>query len=543
MKQVNIKSNRLIGGIIAFCLLTLALIWINFSNQKNKDREDTIASAVQRNSNLAVALEQYTIRTIHNADAVLQLVKMEYNRQGNKINIDTLLFSNEINRDIFKGVAIINEKGKIENAGLIYHSGGGLNFSDRDYFIYHLKNNTDGLFINKPILSRTTGRQVIAFSRRINKKDGSFGGIVAIQIEPSTFTSFYAQANLRQHDIISLIAPDGITYARRTGAIESCGENISKSPLFHHVANNPDSFYFAKDAIRGIPSLFSYRKFEEYPIIATVGTSEKDVLEGYYKRTQRDLVSTITISALIILFSFMVCLVLRHRRKMAEKLLEEQQRYQRQVTEEVISAQEKEREEIGHELHDNVNQVLTTVKLYLEMALHQPETRNELISKSINLVMNSIGEIRNLSHDLSAPTLGTRSLIDSITALVETVSGSSGLDISFDHSSCYTSLSMNQKLAIYRIIQEQLNNVVKHANATTVSIVLSQSNTITSLVINDNGKGFNTIEKRNGIGLNNINSRAKVFNGEAEIKSIPGKGCTLKVTLPIIGMVETPANN
>lgn len=536
MKQFKTKNGKLIGGIAVFCFITVFLIWTNYYQQKKADEEETIASAVQRNSNLAVALEQFTIQTIHSADAVLQMVKVEYEKKGSKININDLLYSNAVNPYIFKGVCLINSEGKLERGDLKCST--SVNFSDRDYFIYHSMNAIDTLLISKPIVSKITRKPGIILSRRINKKDGSFGGVVGIQIEPSTFTSFYAQANLRKFDIISLIAPDGITYARRTGSIESSGENISKSPLFRHVANNPDSFYLAKDAIRGIPTFFCYRKFKNYPIIATVGSSERDVLEGYYKRTQRDLLSVIIISILILLFSIAVYGLLWHRRKMAEKLIEEQQRHERQVTEEVIVAQEKEREEIGHELHDNVNQVLTTVKLYLELALHSPATSEDLISKSMHLVMKSINEIRSLSHDLSAPTLGTRSLIDSIYALIETVSNSTGIKILFDHSSCYASLAMNQKLAIYRITQEQLNNIVKHSRATTATIILSQTDKHTTLVIKDNGKGFNTFEKRNGIGLNNITSRAKVFDGTVNIQSDLGKGCMLIVTLPIIKLGE-----
>lgn len=538
MKQFKTKNGKFIGGIAVFCFATVILIWTNYYQQKKADKEETIASAVQRNSNLAVALEQYTIRTIHNADAVLQLVKMEYERKGSKINISELLYSNAVNRDIFKGVAIINNDGQIETLDLQFDSDTNLKLSDRAYFIYHSKNNIDTLLIGKPMLSRTIRKPVIVLSRRINKKDGSFGGVAAIQIEPATFTSFYAQANLRQFDIISLIAPDGITYARRTGSVESSGEDIIRSPLFSHVANNPDSFYLAKDAIRGIPTFFSYRKCKDYPIIATVGSSEKDVLEDYYKRAQRDLLSTVIISILIVLFSFAIYAVLWHRKKMAEKLLKEQQRHERRVTEEVILAQEKEREEIGHELHDNVNQVLTTVKLYLELALHNPAAGADLISKSMRLVINSINEIRSLSHDLSAPTLGTRSLIDSINALIETVSNSTGIKILFDYSSCYTSLAMDQKLAMYRITQEQLNNIVKHARATTISITLSQTDRHTTLVIKDDGRGFNTFEKRNGIGLNNIISRAKVFDGKVAIESALGKGCLLVVTLPFVPLEE-----
>ena len=111
MKQLKTKNGKLLGGIIAFCLATMVLIWMDYFQQIRSDKEETIASAIQRNSNLAVALEQYAVRTIHNADAILQLVKMEFSTKGRNINIDELLYSEVVNKDIFKGVAVINEKG------------------------------------------------------------------------------------------------------------------------------------------------------------------------------------------------------------------------------------------------------------------------------------------------------------------------------------------------------------------------------------------------------------------------------------------------
>jgi PAS domain S-box-containing protein len=222
------------------------------------------------------------------------------------------------------------------------------------------------------------------------------------------------------------------------------------------------------------------------------------------------------------------------RKRLQQQLLEEQNRYQLNVTKQVISAQEREREVIGRELHDNVNQVLTTVKLYLEMALTDKESRERLLPKSIQYVMDSINEIRKLSQDLSAPTLGTRSLVDSITALLEAVQSSSGLRIAFRHHTYQTSLPMEQKLALYRIIQEQLNNIIKHAKASKVLINIVQSAEGIILSIRDNGQGFDTTKQRNGIGINNIISRAQVFRGTVIIDSEIGKGCNLTVTLPSI---------
>jgi signal transduction histidine kinase len=197
----------------------------------------------------------------------------------------------------------------------------------------------------------------------------------------------------------------------------------------------------------------------------------------------------------------------------------------------MIAGQERERERIGRELHDNISQVLTTVKLYLEMASKQEG--QAFVARSMQLVNSSITEIRNLSHQLSAPTLGTRSLIDAINALIETVGYSSNLVFEFDHSGYSDQLNMSQKLALYRIVQEQMNNILKHANATRVWISLNQKNGRVLLTVRDNGEGFDPGVRSNGMGLNNITSRIKVFDGDVHIESAPKKGCFLKVSFPL----------
>jgi len=646
------RTGKLITVVSCFCFLFVCLIWTQITTQLAEDRKQTINAAVQRNSNLAVSLEQYAIRTIRNADAVLRLVAKEYEEKGNEIDFHTLFSKGIIDVNYFNGVAILDSTGMLQLSNLdSLHSSG--DFSDRLYFRFH-KQYKDSLHITHPLLSRTIGKTVIVVSRRLNNADGSFGGIIALQVEPSTFTQFYSNANLRPHDIISLISPQGITYARRTGNKESSGEDISKSPLFTHVAKKRVSNYFADDALHGIPTYFSYRQLDDYPVIATVGSSKKDILADYYERAEREYSFGIILSTLLVLFSILVCTFFIHRSKhlrtvknsearyrsifentldsiiliksdgsleamneaaynlfridaisdtvlgsnlflsskpafqftpaelsdtksakkeivftrtdetefigevvystyndgvgnvkfivlvrditqrklMEKRLLTEQKRYQRKLTRQIILAQEREREAIGHELHDNVNQILTTVKLFLEMARNNEDMREELLPKSIHYIQNCIHEIRNLSHELSAPTLGTRSLIDSVKALIDMVETSGKFKIYFHHETYRTPLEKDQMLAIYRILQEQLNNIIKHADATEVHICLSQMEGQTQLVIRDNGKGFDFEENWGGIGFNNMRSRTKVFGGNMQIVSSPGEGCVVTISIP-----------
>ncbi|RYF87493.1 MAG: sensor histidine kinase, partial [Chitinophagaceae bacterium] len=478
------------------------------------------------------------LHTIRNADALMQLVRYEHAKAGNSLDLNALLSQGVIDSNNLAGVSIIDAQGHLQLSNRAIPKM-PVDVSDREHFLVH-KTHRDTLYIGTPIQSRTLGRPVIVLSRRLPGPGNSFGGTVTVQIEPVTFTRFYAEAALGPHDLISLIALNGITYARRTGSQESSGEDIHKSPLFQHVSQQPIGYYYARDAIHDIPSWFSYRKMKEYPMIATVGSSEEDMLMEHHAAARREYRFGAVISLLLLLFSSMVCAVLLQRRKRILEIQDaeqrrrrDQKRNQRRLTQQIIAAQERERENIGRELHDNVNQVLTTVKLNIELAQSDERLAPGLLANSVRYLQQCISGIRNLSRELSAPTLGTRSLIDSVTALVEMVAPSSGLDIHFHHETFRQTVPMEQKLAFYRILQEALNNIMRHASATHVKIELSQAAGISTLTITDDGCGFDTAGKHSGIGLTNMRSRAAVLGGTLHVQSGHQRGCQVVVRIPL----------
>jgi signal transduction histidine kinase len=537
MNMISLPKQRIVFSVTALCFLFLAMIWISYFRQISFDRKADLQFAIQKNSNLAVVVEQHAISTLQNADATLQLVMLEYTRQGPSLNLEQFLAKSGLKSGIIDGIVIINSQGKLVMANHNIPKNVKTDFSGDPYFAFHSKNPADSLLLSKPFRLTPKEKPLIIISRRFNDFKGQFAGIVAVQLKPSVFTSFYAQVKLLPNDIISLIAPDGITYARRTGTIESSGEDIIKSPLFTHIKQNPDSFYLALDAIRHVPTWFSYRKLKNYPIIATVGSSEADIIHATSNTSSRYLTPRLITSILLILFSWLIILFLLHRRKAIVLLQEEKERYERLLVEQMITVQERERESIGRELHDNVSQVLTTAKLYLDIASKQHD--DPLIPKSMQLINNSIVEIRNLSHQLSAPTLGTGSLVDAILALIEMVNGATPIIFEFDHTRYPGQLLMGHKIALYRILQEQINNIIKHAEATKVWISLYQRGNNVNLVIKDNGKGFDSKRKTNGMGLNSITSRVKVLGGTIYLKTAPQKGCLLWVSVPIDSIIET----
>ena len=216
--------------------------------------------------------------------------------------------------------------------------------------------------------------------------------------------------------------------------------------------------------------------------------------------------------------------------RLEKELAEQQKIRQRQITEAVLSAQEKERKGIGEELHDNINQILATSKLFLSAAMQ--ESNMEFVCRSQDYISMAMEEIRKLSRALITPAFIKSGLKQSIeqlianTLIAKKISITTEIEISQEGN-----LEEGLKLTIYRIIQEQLNNILKYADASAVIIqVITKDNTIL-LSISDDGKGFDICRQRNGIGITNINSRAEIYNGKVEIDSSPGNGCCLKVEL------------
>jgi PAS domain S-box-containing protein len=221
-------------------------------------------------------------------------------------------------------------------------------------------------------------------------------------------------------------------------------------------------------------------------------------------------------------------------RKILEKKLERELRSrQKQITDAVIKGQERERSHLSRELHDNINQMLTTVKLYSEMALEDKEKTGLFISKSMDIVQTCINEIRNISKQLSAPTLGKISFQESILELVQSINLANKVRIqcSLKDLEDYA-LPQELHLAIYRIIQEQLNNIIKYAEARSARIKVVNTSSYLKLCIQDDGKGFNIKAKRKGLGITNMISRAESVYGKLVIKSEEGKGCKLQVYFP-----------
>lgn len=209
---------------------------------------------------------------------------------------------------------------------------------------------------------------------------------------------------------------------------------------------------------------------------------------------------------------------------------------QRRITQAMIQGQEKERNAIGIELHDNVNQILVGTNMLLSMISNNTSMLDEFLPKCIDNIRHAVNENRRISHELVTPNRVTETFLQQITRLLQTMLNSVGLKTKVNHK-VFTDelLSDEQKLTAYRIVQEQCTNILKHAKAKQVVITLSTSNTLFKMRIADNGIGMEKGKAEEGIGLKNIRNRLTVLDGSAIIESAPGKGFALQVEMPLRG--------
>jgi PAS domain S-box-containing protein len=232
---------------------------------------------------------------------------------------------------------------------------------------------------------------------------------------------------------------------------------------------------------------------------------------------------------------------LAFEKEIEEKVNQEIRLKESQIAEAIIDAKELERSDIGKELHDNVNQLLGASRLYLNMAKRDDINMEMYLSRSSEYMLTAIEEIRKLSKGLTADTIKNFGIQEAIGSICTDTMQVNPLKLSCKVSPLIEDRVNDKfKLAVFRIVQEQLNNILKHAQAMTGRIRLSQIKNTILLVISDDGIGFDTDKKQNGIGMTNIQSRAELYRGAAHFKSSPGKGCILTVNFPVNDSILKP---
>lgn len=196
-----------------------------------------------------------------------------------------------------------------------------------------------------------------------------------------------------------------------------------------------------------------------------------------------------------------------------------------------METQESERKRISEDLHDSLGHLLSTAKMHLQSI---PDDQKPKIGNSLHLLNQASEEIRNITFNLMPRTLEEGGLVPALHELANKVSKAGVVQVKLQvHNMDRFILVKQSQFNIYRIVQEAVNNILKHADAKEINIQLIGQNDHLSIMIEDDGKGFDTTTKKTGRGLKNIVTRSLWLKGSINIDSHPGKGTTITTEIPV----------
>ena len=245
---------------------------------------------------------------------------------------------------------------------------------------------------------------------------------------------------------------------------------------------------------------------------------------------------------LVILLVFIISFLFRyknrqqvHRREMESA----QEKYNREILQTQLEIKEQTMKNIAEEIHDNVGQLLSLVVVSLSgIEVNDAGKATEKIEHSIGIVEKAVGDLRNLSKSLDPANVTNLGLAVLVKFELDQLEKTGVYKTVFNVSGKERRLNKGSELVVYRIIQESLNNIMKHAKATTISISLAFSGENVLVEITDNGKGFNVEEasgrtiNKSGAGLRNMKNRTNLIGGTFDIRTVAQQGTTIAMLIP-----------
>ena len=213
----------------------------------------------------------------------------------------------------------------------------------------------------------------------------------------------------------------------------------------------------------------------------------------------------------------------------------------KELAHKTVMFQEDEKKHLARELHDGINQLLVSSKCHLELLNNkiQDEELRVYLDKSQHSLMTAIDEVRNISHKLRPSALDDIGLEAALSSLLVDFKAHSGVEVETFFSTQTGKLKSEAATTLYRVVQESLNNIEKHAQAKKVTVVLHQMGNMLQLMIRDDGVGFNaqSVMHKRGIGLRNMRERVEFIGGEFELVAETGFGTEITVLLTLEGLV------
>jgi len=244
---------------------------------------------------------------------------------------------------------------------------------------------------------------------------------------------------------------------------------------------------------------------------------------------------------MLLLAAAIVLFMLFYQKKMAQEQLKRQRLemdYQQKMTLAALESQENERKRVAADLHDSIGGMLSTIRVGLTTVAKQISDP-QLIEQQKQMLDDTISSVRRISRDLMPPTLEKFGLVEAVKEMCERVQSTAYIRVAFTEHGEFRALEKNQELMIFRIIQELINNAVKHAKSSTINVAFNATDKL-EVIVEDDGVGFDSTallrhhaSASRGLGLFNIENRVRLLNAHLEFDNGRKSGTRITMTIPL----------
>lgn len=544
------------SGVFLVCgFAAILLLLTGFAvYSKIRSEEQLEVEAINRaNLNLTRTLEEHTLRTLKSVDQAVLFLKFQYEKQGMKVNIADYVREGMIISTIFNQLGVIDEHGMYVLSNLPNHK--VMDLSDREHFRVHIASDSNQLFISKPVLGRASGKWSIQMTRRINKPNGSFGGVVVISLDPFYFTSLYSDVNLGTKGVIALIGKDGIVRARQAMNNADVGQSLSDSTLFKLAGKGAvQGAYTAVSPIDHIERIYAYRRLADYPLLLLVGVDKDEALTEFRGRVRGYKIFGGMVALVVVVFSFFLL-----------RLLAQQQRTVIDLEESRLRAEEANRlkseflASMSHELRTPLNGIIGFSELLRE-SVDDPTQRDfaatiESSGQHLLALVNSILDLAKIEAGRMEMLYAEHDCRE-IVAHVHASHLSSAIDKELDFSrkveDSVPATVQCDRMRLIQVLNNLVHNAIKFTPAGSVELKVRRVDDKLEFAVKDSGPGipvqlqgliFEKFRQADGfisrehggagLGLALSKNLVELMGGKLTLWSQEGKGCEFSFSLPL----------
>jgi two-component system sensor histidine kinase BarA len=538
-------------ALLAFACFVLACLWGAIVLQIHAERAQALQAAEVNLANLTRAFAEHTAKCIEGADQAIRFIRNEYLAHPRDLDIAGYLQDKQIIGEDYHQLAVIGADGMVSYSSLPFAR---VDLSDREHFRVHAKGHDDVLFVSKPVRGRVSHKLSIQLTRRVDRPDRGFGGVVVVSLSPEYLTSFYRDVDLGAHGAITLIGYDGVVRARASPGGTDGAQDVSRSALFQHILREKHGTVVAPSSIDGLQRVWAFRALEDDKLIVVTGMGVDDLMADVERNRRIYLV----VGALLTLIIAGFAVGLARRESLQRDLMGALARSNLQAN---AASEMKSRflASVSHELRTPLNGILGYSELVRDDAGDRDSRQyGQIIHQSAQHLLELVNTVLDLAKIESGRMVANPSefelgaLLDEVRQCSAGHAQSRGLALRTLVDAGVPARVASDRMRLLQILNNLVNNALKFSDAGEVTLSARRVGARLVLEVADSGRGMSeqrlaTVFDRfhpegidgayegqgAGLGLPLCRELVELLGGTIAIDSRVGAGTRVAVTLPL----------